>query len=225
MGMLLRGKKMDEDLISLIEQILGKDEKNISFKFKDFIPEIVFTFIPLVFEIVAVIMIKKKLFETISMIAFIISYAIQLIYVITGFICISKDFYKSQKVSAHSILQDFNKYKKTKSKIEKLIEKLNTSDPKLLFTFKEYLFLEKSKFDNRCSFLFVGVQNVGLFSLIFLFAKNIEELSKISTPLSTISIFTFVFPLVVSLFILFEKKKAYKLNQILIYLGESRLLS
>lgn len=221
MGNLLRGSEiMDEDLISLIEQILGKDEKNISFKFKDFIPVIVFTFIPLVFEIVAVIMLKKKLFETISMIAFIISYAIQLIYVITGFICISKDFYKSQKVSVHSILQDFNKYKKTKSKIEKLIEKLNTSNPKLLFTFKEYLFLEKSKFDNRCSFLFVGVQNVGLFSLIFLFAKNIEELSKISTPLSTISIFTFVFPLVVSLFILFEKKKAYKLNQILIYLDE-----
>lgn len=161
MGNLLRGSEiMDEDLISLIEQILGKDEKNISFKFKDFIPVIVFTFIPLVFEIVAVIMLKKKLFETISMIAFIISYAIQLIYVITGFICISKDFYKSQKVSAHSILQDFNKYKKTKSKIEKLIEKLNTSNPKLLFTFKEYLFLEKSKFDNRCSFLFVGVQNV-----------------------------------------------------------------
>ena len=211
---------MDEDLISLIEQILGKDEKNISFKFKDFIPAIVFTFIPLVFEIVAVIMIKKKLFETISMIVFIISYAIQLIYVIIGFICISKDFYKSQKVSAHSILQDFNKYKKTKSKIEKLIEKLNTSDPKLLFTFKEYLLLEKSKFDNRFSFFYEGIQSVGVLSLIILFAKNIDELSKISTPLSTISIFTFVFPLVVSLFILFEKKKAYKLNQILIYLDE-----
>ena len=220
MGNLLRGKKMDEDLISLIEQILGKDEKNISFKFKDFIPAIVFTFIPLVFEIVAVIMIKKKLFETISMIVFIISYAIQLIYVIIGFICISKDFYKSQKVSAHSILQDFNKYKKTKSKIEKLIEKLNTSDPKLLFTFKEYLLLEKSKFDNRFSFFYEGIQSVGVLSLIILFAKNIDELSKISTPLSTISIFTFVFPLVVSLFILFEKKKAYKLNQILIYLDE-----
>lgn len=28
---------MDEDLKSLIEQILGKDEKNVSFKLKDFI--------------------------------------------------------------------------------------------------------------------------------------------------------------------------------------------
>ncbi len=218
--MLLGGKKMDEDLISLIEQILGKDEKHIPFRLKDFLPTIIFTFIPFVIEIVSVFFIKMKQLEIFFMIAFIISSATQVIYVITGFICISKDFYKSQKVSVHSILQDFNNYKKIKFEIENIIEKLNTRDSELLFTFKEYLLLEKSKFDNRCSFLFEGVQNVGLFSLIYLFVKNIEEISKLSTPLSTISIFTFVFPLVVSLFILFEKKKAYKLNQILIYLDE-----
>ena len=217
MGNLLRGKKMDEDLISLIEQILGKDEKNISFKFKDFIPAIVFTFIPLVFEIVAVIMIKKKLFETISMIVFIISYAIQLIYVIIGFICVSKDFYKSQKVSAHSIVQNFNNYREKKSEILKLIDKLNTKNPKILAEFKENLLLEKSKFDNRFSFFYEGIQSVGVLSLIILFAKNIDELSKLETPLSTISFFIFVFPLAVSLFLISEKKKAYEINEILIY--------
>ena len=64
-------------------------------------------------------------------------------------------------------------------------------------------------------FFFEGIQNVSLFSLIYLFAKNIEEVSKLETPLSTISIFIFVFPLVVSLFIFFEKKRAYKFNELL----------
>ena len=85
---LLRGSEiMNEDLILLIERILGKDKRRISFTFKDFKLTIIFTFIPLIFEIVSVILIKKKLFETISMLVFIVSYAIQLIYVIIGFIC------------------------------------------------------------------------------------------------------------------------------------------
>lgn len=41
---------------------------------------------------------------------------------------------------------------------------------------------------------------------------------KLETQLSTISIFIFVFPLVVSLFIFFEKKRAYKFNELLLYL-------
>ena len=97
---------MDDVLILFIEKIMGKNEKRISFTFKDFKPTIIFTFIPLIFEIVSVILIKKKLFETISMLVFIVSYAIQLIYVIIGSICTSKDLYKFQKVSAHSIVQN-----------------------------------------------------------------------------------------------------------------------
>lgn len=218
MGNLLRGSEiMDEDLILLIEKILGKNEKRISFTFKDFKTTIIFSFIPLIFEIVSVILIKKKLFETISMLVFIVSYAIQLIYVIIGFIYASKDLYKFQKVSAHSIAQNFNNYREKKSEIMKLIDKLNTKNPKILAEFKENLLLEKSKFDNRFSFFFEGIQNVSLFSLIYLFARNIEEVSKLETPLSTISIFIFVFPLVVSLFLISEKKKAYEINEILIY--------
>ena len=208
---------MNEDLILLIERILGKDKRRISIAFKDFIPTIIFTFIPLIFEIVSVILIKKKLFETISMLVFIVSYAIQLIYVIIGFICTSKHLYKFQKISAHSIVQDFNNFKETKLEIMKLIDKLNIENPGILTEFKEYLSLEKTKFDNQYSIFFEGIQNVSLFSLIYLFAKNIEEESKLETPLSTISIFIFVFPLVVSLFLISEKKKAYEINEILIY--------
>lgn len=215
---LLRGSEiMNEDLILLIERILGKDKRRISIAFKDFIPTIIFTFIPLIFEIVSVILIKKKLFETISMLVFIVSYAIQLIYVIIGFICTSKHLYKFQKISAHSIVQDFNNFKETKLEIMKLIDKLNIENPGILTEFKEYLSLEKTKFDNQYSIFFEGIQNVSLFSLIYLFAKNIEEVSKLETPLSTISIFIFVFPLVVSLFLISEKKKAYEINEILIY--------
>lgn len=209
---------MNEDLILLIEKILGKNEKRISFTFKDFKPTIIFTFIPLIFEIVSVILIKKKLFETISMLVFIVSYAIQLFYVIIGSICTSKDLYKFQKVSAHSIVQNFNNSREKKSEIMKLIDKLNTENPKVLVEFKEYLVLEKSKYDNRYSFFFEGIQSVSVLSLIYLFARNIEEVSKLETPLSTISIFIFVFPLVVSLFIFFEKKRAYKFNELLLYL-------
>lgn len=108
---------MNEDLILLIEKILGKDKRRISFTFKDFKPTIIFTFIPLIFEIVSVILIKKKLFETISMLVFIVSYAIQLIYVIIGFIYASKDLYKFQKVSAHSIVQNFNNYREKNQKL------------------------------------------------------------------------------------------------------------
>lgn len=208
---------MDEDLILLIEKILGKNEKRISFTFKDFKTTIIFSFIPLIFEIVSVILIKKKLFETISMLVFIVSYAIQLIYVIIGFIYASKDLYKFQKVSAHSIAQNFNNYREKKSEIMKLIDKLNTKNPGILSEFKEYLSLKKTKFDNQYSFFFEGIQNVSLFSLIYLFAKNIEEVSKLETPLSTISFFIFVFPLAVSLFLISEKKKAYEINEILIY--------
>ena len=219
MGNLLRGSKiMNEDLILLIEKILEKNEKRISFTFKDLKPAIFFTFIPLIFEIVSVILINKKLFETISMLVFIVSYAIQLIYVIIGSICTSKDLYKFQKVSAHSIVQNFNNYREKKSEIMKLIDKLNIENPGILAEFKEYLSLEKTKFDNQYSFFFEGIQNVSLFSLIYLFARNIEEVSKLETPLSTISIFIFVFPLLVSLFIFFEKKRAYKFNEILLFL-------
>lgn len=209
---------MDEDLILLIEKILGKDKRRISFTFKDLKPAIIFTFIPLIFEIVVVIMIQNKLFETISMLVFIVSYATQLIYVIIGFICTSKHLYKFQKISAHSIVQNFNNYREKKSEIMKLIDKLNIENPGILAEFKEYLSLEKTKFDNQYSIFFEGIQNVSLFSLIYLFARNIEEVSKLETPLSTISIFIFVFPLVVSLFIFFEKKRAYKFNEILLFL-------
>ena len=59
-GNLLRGSKiMNEDLILLIEKILGKDKRRISIAFKDFKPTIIFTFIPLIFEIVSVILIKR----------------------------------------------------------------------------------------------------------------------------------------------------------------------
>ena len=135
---------MDEDLILFIEKILEKNEKRITFTFKDFIPTIIFTFIPLIFEIIAVIMIKNKLLETIFMLVFFVSYAIQIIYVIIGFIYTSKLLYKFQKISAHSVVQDFNKYKNTKSDIMKLMEKINTENPKILAEFKEYLILEKS---------------------------------------------------------------------------------
>ena len=58
MGNLLRGSKiMNDDLILLIEKILEKNEKRISFTFKDFKPTIILTFIPLIFEIVSVILI------------------------------------------------------------------------------------------------------------------------------------------------------------------------
>ena len=210
---------MDENLILLIEKFLEKNEKRVSFTFKNLIPTIIFTFIPLIFEIISVIMIKKKLLETISMLIFIISYAIQIIYVIIGFICTSKHLINFQKISSHSVVQDFNNYKIIKSEIMELIDKLNTENPKVLVEFKEYLVLEKSKLDNQYSFFFEGIQNISLFSLIFLFAKNIEKVSNLETSLSTISFFIFVFPLVVSLFILFEKKRNYKFNQLLIFLN------
>lgn len=55
---LLRGSEiMNEDLILFIEKIMGKNEKRISFTFKDFKPTIIFSFIPLIFEIVSVILI------------------------------------------------------------------------------------------------------------------------------------------------------------------------
>ena len=40
----------------------------------------------------------------------------------------------------------------------KLIDKLNTKNPKILAEFKENLLLEKSKFDNRFSFFYEGIQ-------------------------------------------------------------------
>ena len=78
----------------------------------------------------------KKLFETISMLVFIVSYAIQLIYVIIGFIYASKDLYKFQKVSAHSIVQNFNNYREKKSEIMKLIDKLNTNNTNIIIRLK-----------------------------------------------------------------------------------------
>ena len=128
------------------------------------------------------------------------------------------NLYKFQKISAHSIVQDFNNFKETKLEIMKLIDKLNIENPGILAEFKEYLSLEKTKFDNQYSIFFEGIQNVSLFSLIYLFAKNIEKVSKLETPLSTILIFIFVFPLVASLLLIFEKKRAYKFTEILIYL-------
>ena len=50
----------------------------------------------------------------------------------------------------------------------KLIDKLNIENPGILAEFKEYLSLEKTKFDNQYSFFFEGIQNVSLFSLIYL---------------------------------------------------------
>ena len=206
---------MNEDLILLIEKILGKND---SLKFKDFRFTILFVFIPFVFEIMSVVFIKKQKLETLFMIVFIFAYAIQLLYVIFGLICASKYVYTAQKISESSIYNDFIKYKKTKLDIMELIDKLNTDNPKTLVAFKEYLVLEKSKYDNRYSFFFEGIQSVSVLSLIYLFARNIEEVSKLETPLSTISIFIFVFPLVVSLFIFFEKKRASKFNEILLFL-------
>ncbi len=217
---LLRGSEiMNEDLILLIEKILGKND---SLKFKDFRFNILFVFIPFVFEIMSVVFIKKQKLETLFMIVFIFAYAIQLLYVIFGLICASKYVYTAQKISESSIYNDFIKYRKTKLDIMELIDKLNTDNPKTLVEFKEYLVYEKTKFTNRYSFFFEGMQSVGVLSLIFLFAKNINELSKLETPLSTFSIFIFIFPLVVSLLILFEKKKAYKLNDIYKYLDEEK---
>ena len=167
---------MNDVLILFIEKIFGKNEKRISFTVKDFIPTIIFTFIPLIFEIVAVIMIKKKLMETIFRLVYVVSYAIQIIYVIIGFISTSKHLYKFQKISAHSIVQDFNNYKETKLEIMKLIDKLNIENPGILAEFKEYLSLEKTKFDNQYSFFFEGIQNVSFFSLIYLFAKLVKKL-------------------------------------------------
>lgn len=208
---------MDEDLKSLIEQILGK---NVSFKLKDFLPMIIFIVIPLILEIVAVVLIIKKKLGIIPMIVFIVSNAIQILYVVVGLICISKNRYMSYKVSAYSLLKDFKNYKENKSEILKLIEKVRRKNSNLLLEFKDYLVFEKAKFDNRYSLFFEGMQNIGLFSLIILFAKNIDELSKISAPINTSSIFAFLLPLLVSVIIVFEKEKVYKFNQILIYLDE-----
>lgn len=208
---------MDEDFKSLIEQILGK---KVSFKLKDFLPMIIFIVIPLILEIVAVILIVKKKLGIIPMIVFIVSNAIQILYVVVGLICISKNRYMSYKVSAYSLLQDFKNYKENKSEILKLIEKVRRKNSNLLLEFKEYLVFEKEKFDNRYSLFFEGMQNVGLFSLIILFAKNIDELSKTSAPINISSIFAFLLPLALSVIIFFEKEKVYKFNQILIYLDE-----
>ena len=140
MGNLLRGSKiMNEDLILLIEKILGKDKRRISFTFKDLKPAIIFTFIPLIFEIVSVILINKKLFETISMLVFIVSYAIQLIYVIIGFICTSKHLYKFQKVSALDIEFDYINPNENKKKTEYKAPKENYNCSFASFMSPEFL--------------------------------------------------------------------------------------
>ncbi|MCQ2976341.1 MAG: hypothetical protein MJ211_16185 [Bacteroidales bacterium] len=205
-----------KQLIELVNLIIEKNSKSLHLS--DITQPLLWTGIPLIIEILALISIKTKFNIEIASYLFIISFFVQIGYFFFGMIVTIKFVSTSKKKFAESLIDNLETKIEKRKLVQKKIKQIGKTKIQKI---NVELSTEIENFNSKYSLYYEGISNTSLFSLVILFFNSCKEFYNIINQKSELQIISFIvilIPLFTSLWISVEKNKIYKYKEILSYI-------
>ena len=210
------------ELIKLNKKILEAEKIKISFKETFFSKPVIVSFSVCVGEIILAFIAYCNSDKQI-LIKF-ITYAIMglsighLIYLSYGYFCLFKEIKKTNLST--TLVQSFERHFFEKEEIFNIIKKIEIKDKESLEKYSNYIKHLINKSQDLFSFIFDGIQNVGLFSAFIAILNNLKNLPTIIENNTLFELLVYFIPISIPVTIISEKIKFLKYKKINYYLEE-----
>ncbi len=209
----------NDKLIELNKRILENEKVKISFKEIFFSKPVIVSLIILVLEVLAAVIAncnsENQTVKEYCCYAIVILMTFHFCYIFFGTIRAFKEIKQDLSIS---LVESFNRNEKTKKKIFKLLKNIEKEDKSLLINYHNYIKKIIKETQNSFSFLFDGMQNVGLFSSFIFVFDNLKNLSTIIENNNLFEMLVYFIPLIVPIFSMVLKNNFLKYNKINYYL-------
>lgn len=205
----------NDKLIELNKRILENEKVKISFKEIFFSKPVIVSLIILVLEVLAAVIAncnsENQTVIEYCCYAIIILMTFHFCYIFFGTIRAVKETKKDLSIS---LVESFNRNEKTKKKIFKLLKNIEKENKNLLINYHNYIKKIIKETQEIFSFLFDGMQNVGLFSSFIFVFDNLKNLSTIIENNNLFEMLAYFIPLIVPIFSIVLKTNFLKYNKI-----------
>lgn len=220
-----RGIFMDinnDKLIELNKRILENEKVKISFKEIFFSKPVIVSLIILVLEVLAAVIAncnsENQTVIKISAYSILILSTCHLLYIFYGCFSVFKEMKHTDLYS--SLIENFYKRKIKKEEIFELLSEIENEDKNKLIEYYNYIKQLINEKQDSFSFLFDGLQNVGLFSAFIFILDSLKNLSTIIENNNLFEILTYLLPLGATILVIMEKNRFLQYKKICTYLED-----
>ena len=210
----------NDKLIELNKRILENEKVKISFKEIFFSKPVIVSLIILVLEVLAAVIAncnsENQTVIKISAYSILILSTCHLLYIFYGCFRVFKEMKHTDLYS--SLVENFYKRKIKKEEIFELLSEIENEDKNKLIEYYNYIKQLINEKQDSFSFLFDGLQNVGLFSAFIFILDSLKNLSTIIENNNLFEILTYLIPLGATILVIMEKFRFLKYKKIRTYL-------
>ena len=210
----------NDKLIELNKRILENEKVKISFKEIFFSKPVIVSLIILVLEVLAAVIAncnsENQTVIKISAYSILILSTCHLLYIFYGCFSVFKEMKHTDLYS--SLVENFYKRKIKKEEIFELLSEIENEDKNKLIEYYNFIKQLINEKQDSFSFLFDGLQNVGLFSAFIFILDSLKNLSTIIENNNLFEILAYLFPLGVTILVIMEKFRFLKYKKICTYL-------
>lgn len=210
----------NDKLIELNKRILENGKAKISFKEIFFSKPVIISLIILVFEVLAAVIANcNSENQTVikgSAYSILILSTCHIIYIFYGCFSVFKEMKQTDLSS--SLVESFYNFISRKKEIFELLSEIENEDKNKLIEYYNYIKQLINEKQDSFSFLFNGLQNVGLFSAFIFILDSLKNLSTIIENNNLFEILVYLFPLGVTILVIVEKFRFLKYKKICTYL-------
>lgn len=210
----------NDKLIELNKRILKNEKAKISFKEIFFSKPVIVSLIILVLEVLAAVIAncnsENQTVIKISAYSILILSTCHLLYIFYGCFRVFKEMKHTDLYS--SLVENFYKRKIKKEEIFELLSEIENEDKNKLIEYYNYIKQLINEKQDFFSFLFDGMQNVGLFSSFIFVFDNLKNLSIIMENNNLFEMLAYFIPLIVPIFSSVLKTNFLKYKKICTYL-------
>lgn len=206
----------NDKLIELNKRILENEKVKISFKEIFFSKPVIVSLIILVLEVLAAVIAncnsENQTVIKISAYSILILSTCHLLYIFYGCFSVFKEMKHTDLYS--SLVENFYKRKIKKEEIFELLSEIENEDKNKLIEYYNYIKQLINEKQDSFSFLFDGLQNVGLFSAFIFILDSLKNLSTIIENNNLFEILTYLIPLGATILVIMEKFRFLKYKKI-----------
>lgn len=210
----------NDKLIELNKRIIENEKVKISFKEIFFSKPVIISLIILVLEVLAAVIAncnsENQTVIKISAYSILILSTCHLLYIFYGCFSVFKEMKHTDLYS--SLVENFYKRKIKKEEIFELLSEIENEDKNQLIEYYNYIKQLINEKQDSFSFLFDGLQNVGLFSAFIFILDSLKNLSTIIENNNLFEILTYLIPLGATILVIMEKIRFLQYKKICTYL-------
>lgn len=210
----------NDKLIELNKRILENEKVKISFKEIFFSKPVIVSLIILVLEVLAAVIAncnsENQTVIKISAYSILTLSTCHFLYIFYGCFSVFKEMKHTDLYS--SLVEIFYKRKIKKEEIFELLSEIENEDKNKLIEYYNYIKQLINEKQDSFSFLFDGLQNVGLFSAFIFILDSLKNLSTIIENNNLFEILTYLIPLGATILVIMEKFRFLKYKKIRTYL-------